>query len=431
MSQPIEWHGITHMVVGERAAVALFERVLVDPQPIRAANLLINEAKRRLPEIDARAPAQWNAAHAEAIINQRAGPHLNRRRRDNFEMEPRRGDHVEIRSVGEKRKYVFRRQPQPQFGLKFMDSHRLTPFKLVDKRAHVTGQHGGTGRHRVYVEDTITMSAKCLMKTAVVQMAWILRVPIHSLRLHRLQHAQPNHYATLGLDPRCTAAQIRAAYRVLAKQFHPDVNQGCTDALSRTQQLNAAYEVLSDPECRLAYDQARANTKQRTSFARTSKTERNISQDVHLRIPEFLRGTTLEVRVNDPANPDGPETFELVVPPETPPGSRFRLPRSGVFEGGFVLVRVKARPDFRFKTRGSDLRCDLQISSRRATQGGEETVNSATGARLRVRISAGVTRGEIVRIAGEGLPRPKGGRGDLLVRILYRPEVRITRRTGR
>jgi DnaJ-class molecular chaperone len=38
-----------------------------------------------------------------------------------------------------------------------------------------------------------------------------------------------------------------------------------------------------------------------------------------------------------------------------------------------------------------------------------------------------VKRGEIIRIAGEGMPKLRGGRGDLLVRISYRPEVRVTR----
>ena len=55
-------------------------------------------------------------------------------------------------------------------------------------------------------------------------------------------------------------------------------------------------------------------------------------------------------------------------------------------------------------------------------------VAALNGARLRVQIPRNVARGEIIRLPGEGLPKPRGGRGDLLVRILYRPEVRITRK---
>ena len=62
--------------------------------------------------------------------------------------------------------------------------------------------------------------------------------------------------------------------------------------------------------------------------ARSGKTERNLSQDVHLRIEDFLRGVSLDVRVKDPANPHGPESYPLVIPPGTAPGARFRVPRS-------------------------------------------------------------------------------------------------------
>jgi curved DNA-binding protein len=96
-------------------------------------------------------------------------------------------------------------------------------------------------------------------------------------------------------------------------------------------------------------------------------------------------------------------------------------------DGGFVEVRVKARASFRFKVRGSDLRCDLRISASRASAGGSETMAGATGLSLRLTIPRNVKRGEIIRIASEGLPKPRGGRGDLLVRVTYRPEVRVTR----
>ena len=244
---------------------------------------------------------------------------------------------------------------------------------------------------------------------------------------------ETDHYATLGLDRRCTLAQIRAAYRLLAKRHHPDVNGGSAEATERAKTLNEAHEVLSDPVRRRAYDRSLSEkaTAARPPSATPQRVERNISQDANLRIEDFLRGTTLNVRVNDPANPDGPEIYELVVPPGTAPGTRFRLPRHGAFAGGFVQVRVKALAGFRFKTRGSDLRCDLRIDSRRAAQGGTETMVGATGAPLRVSIPAGVARGAILRIPGEGLPKPRGGRGDLLVRITYRPEVRISRSTSR
>jgi DnaJ-class molecular chaperone len=243
---------------------------------------------------------------------------------------------------------------------------------------------------------------------------------------HALPSSDPDYYATLGLDRRCTSAQVRAAYRLLSKRHHPDLNNGSHEAVAHTQELNAAYEVLSDAARRRAYDRELDEKSSSAAARRSGKIQRDISKDVHLRMEQFFCGASLEVRVNDPANPHGEETYSLVVPPETAPGVRFKLSRTAPFEGGFVNIRARMLPHFRFKARGSDLRCDLRINARRAAQGGSEMLAGPSGAPLRVQIPPGIGRGEILRVPGEGLPRPRGGRGDLLVRITYRPEVRIS-----
>ncbi len=237
-----------------------------------------------------------------------------------------------------------------------------------------------------------------------------------------MQPNPPDHYATLGLDRDCSDAHIRAAYRLLAKQHHPDVNGGCPAAQERTQALNAAYEILSDPLRRAAYNET-LHAQQR-SVSRAGNSGRSVSQEMQLRLDEFLRGATLQVRVVDPAEINRLETYELAVPPETAPGTRFRIPRT---DGGMVIVKVKPRPDVRFKVRGSDLQCDLRLSFERAQKGGVESLRGLTGNFLRIPIPARIKSGEIIRLAGEGLPKARGGRGDLLVRVKYRPDVRITR----
>jgi len=231
-----------------------------------------------------------------------------------------------------------------------------------------------------------------------------------------------DHYAILGLDRRCTEAQIRSAYRLLAKQLHPDVNGGSANSVARTQMLNEAYETLSDPTRRERYDRERLD--QSKPVVRSGKAMIKLAKDVHLRLDEFLRGTRLEVRVDDPGSTVGSETYELVVPAGTAPGTRFKLARNG---GGSLVVRVKARPDFRFKVRGSDLRCDLKINFQRAQQGGMESVRGPAGNYLQVRIPPQVARGEVIRFPGEGLPRTRGGRGELQVRILHTPKVQVRR----
>lgn len=240
------------------------------------------------------------------------------------------------------------------------------------------------------------------------------------LKLLSVQAPEPDHYATLGLDRECTETHIRSAYRLLAKQHHPDVNGGSSAAKAMTQALNAAYEILSDSDRRRAYDAQFASAQK--SPPRSGGALRNVAQEMQLRVEEFLRGTVLQVRVIEPA--EAAESYELIIPPETAPGSRFRIPRTG---GGYVTVKLKVRPDVRFKVRGSDLRCDLRINFERAQKGGSESVRGVVGNYLRVMIPALVKNGETIRIAGEGLPKSRGGRGDLLVRVTYRPDVRITR----
>ena len=79
----------------------------------------------------------------------------------------------------------------------------------------------------------------------------------------------PDHYAALQVDPGAEPEVIDAAYRRLAAKYHPDVNNSA-DALERMQQLNAAYEVLSNPDKRAVYDRSRDRLIWRHGPARTA-----------------------------------------------------------------------------------------------------------------------------------------------------------------
>lgn len=242
-----------------------------------------------------------------------------------------------------------------------------------------------------------------------------------------MQASKDSHYAGLGLDRDCTPLQIRDAYRLLAKRHHPDLNHGSEKTKTRIQTLNAAYEILSDPARRRAYDRELDDLSRSAAPRHRAKIEQNITQDVRLRIEDFLRGTSLDVRVKDPANPDGIEIYRVTIPAMTAPGTRLRLPRREPFASGYVQLRLKALPGYRFKVRGSDLRTDLRISAQSAEQGGSEMIERPSGGMIRLSIPPRVKRGEVLRLTGEGMPKPRGGRGDLLVRITYRPEVRVLR----
>ncbi|MEW6495557.1 MAG: DnaJ domain-containing protein, partial [Cyanobacteriota bacterium] len=87
--------------------------------------------------------------------------------------------------------------------------------------------------------------------------------------------SESNYYETLKVSSEATTAEIKQAYRRLAKLFHPDSNSATADP-NKIIHLIAAYEVLSDPTRRRSYDQqlrswrfnsAQQNRQQRTAYA--------------------------------------------------------------------------------------------------------------------------------------------------------------------
>jgi len=79
-----------------------------------------------------------------------------------------------------------------------------------------------------------------------------------------------NFYEVLGVQKSAPAEEIKKAYRKLAKRYHPDVNQGSQEAARKFQEVQQAYEVLSDPAARESYDNGgRSGGTQRGNEAET------------------------------------------------------------------------------------------------------------------------------------------------------------------
>lgn len=250
-------------------------------------------------------------------------------------------------------------------------------------------------------------------------------------------------YDVLGVDKGADEAEIKRAYRELARKFHPDLNPEGAEAFK---QINEAYAVLSDGRERARYDRWGHDpdgTGSGGGFSSMVDAAQEVINDVLRRRKPKQRGRdlryTLEVSFEEaafgctrtiqvPIDPTGanPATreFSVVVPPGTREGAVRMMKGEG--EGGkggagpgdlHVIVRVKEHPTF--KRDGHDIVSDLPLTFAQAALGAVIEVPTLDGP-VKMRIPEGTQGGRTLRIRGRGVPRSAGknpGRGDHLVRV--------------
>ena len=232
--------------------------------------------------------------------------------------------------------------------------------------------------------------------------------------------AQPNHYKALGVGPEATGAEIRAAYRRIARASHPDKADG---EQARFVEAAAAYEVLSDERRRHAYDVAIMGVQE--GLGSGSRGEAAI---VTLSIPvgDVYTDTRRTVRYDcrGPGGETRARVEELFVPAGTRDFERVRFPGLGDAgasgEAGDLTVVVRHRARRGVRVDGIDVQCGATVSLRQALCGAPFAVTRPDGRVLRVRAPAGtaLAPGAWLRLDGHGLPDRHAGRsGDLLVRV--------------
>ena len=193
---------------------------------------------------------------------------------------------------------------------------------------------------------------------------------------------EKDFYAILGVDKNASDAEIKKAYRKLARKYHPDANPNDAAAEQRFKEITEAHTVLSDPKQRQEYDQLRAMG----SGAR------------------FAGGTG-----------GGQAGFEDIF-------SGLFGQAGGGRQGGFSDIFGGFGGSGGFSgfqqppTQGPDIKTGLTISFAESIRGTTKHVSTSYGAAQEVRIPAGVKDGQTVRVKGKG-QQGTGGRGDLLVKI--------------
>lgn len=268
-----------------------------------------------------------------------------------------------------------------------------------------------------------------------------------------------DYYQTLGVTKSASDAEIKAAYRKQALQWHPDRNKD-PKATERFKQINEAYEVLGNSEKKATYDQFGHNSyKQSTQngqsqggsawggqgpFSYSYRTYGGGSNDdfagfsdpfeifeqffgggfsgqrartrrqtysLSLTFMEAVKGVEKTVTIND-------KNMTIKIPAGVDNGSRVRF---GDFD---IAVSVKA--DKTFKREGSDIILDVEIDFPDAVLGTTIEVPTIDDP-VSLKIPAGTQPETLIRLRGRGIPSPRGtGRGDQYVRVKIKIPNKLT-----
>jgi curved DNA-binding protein len=251
-----------------------------------------------------------------------------------------------------------------------------------------------------------------------------------------------DYYDILGVSRDASPEEIRRAYRTLARRYHPDVNKE-PGADERFKEIGAAYEVLSDEDKRREYDNPSPRFAQGNGDVRVDFGGGGAGGDFSDIFESMFGGrtgggfggfggfssrgadqeATLELSLQEAASggrrritlADGRD-YEVNIPAGVRDGQIIRLAGEGTAGAGGgprgdLLLRVRVRPDRRFRVDGRDLHTEVAVAPWEAVLGAEVEVPTLDGP-SRVKVPAGSSCGRKLRLRGQGMAG-----GDLYARI--------------
>jgi curved DNA-binding protein len=273
-----------------------------------------------------------------------------------------------------------------------------------------------------------------------------------------------DYYAALGVERGASADEIRKAYRRLAQKYHPDVSKE-PGAEAKFKEVAEAYQTLKDPEKRAAYDALGSRpqgeefrpppdwTRQhggagagagpgqfsfddadfadlfsrfgaRGGARNGAMAGEDFEVPVEISIEDAFRGTTLSLSLSMPEyDASGrvrrvPHTVRARVAPGAVDGQRLRLPAKGGkgFQGGRdgdLYLDITLKPHRLYRATGHDLYLDLPLAPWEAALGATVEIPTLSGP-VSLKVPAGTGAAKKLRLAGRGLPKPRGGAGDLI-----------------
>lgn len=248
-------------------------------------------------------------------------------------------------------------------------------------------------------------------------------------------------YAVLGLRRGASAEEIKASYRRLARELHPDRRPGDVRAEEKFKHVGQAYALLSDAETRARYDRGEVDTTgaprarrgawpssgpaaasgrrhpfNRFFHDRAGQTAgikvngANVDYTLKIKFIEAARGAVKHVSMTNG------KRLKVTLPPGTREGQVLRLrgqgmPGLGGGSAGDALVEIAVQPHSVFRADGDDIRADLPVTLGEAVLGGRAEVETIDGLVV-VTLPEGSNTGTILRLKGKGLPKGEGKRGD-------------------
>ena len=217
-------------------------------------------------------------------------------------------------------------------------------------------------------------------------------------------------YEVLGVPRGASAAAIKSAYRKLAKKHHPDSNKNDPKAAGRFSEINTANEIIGDEDKRKQFDRGEIDAEDKPRF-------------------QGFPGGDPRGRAGGPGG--GFESFNFRTGGGPggagAGGAGFEDILNSMFGGAARGARPGGGNHFEFDTGGVGLDLDLSVamsvSLEESVKGVEKRVRLPNGKELNVKIPAGVTAGQQIRLRGQGETAQGHRPGDLLITVSIAPHA--------
>lgn len=244
-----------------------------------------------------------------------------------------------------------------------------------------------------------------------------------------------DHYTTLGVSKSSSQEEIKRAYRKLASQHHPDKG-GDT---AKFQEIQTAYETLSDPQKRADYDnppqpQFRFNTGNmgggfedifsQFGFGPRQQVRRrnqSITIQVRMTLRDVFEGKDVLGSIRLPSGRE--QALQIKIPKGVQQGDQIKYQGLGDdsipnLPKGDLIAQIIEIPDHIFKRSGEDLYIEATISAFDAMIGTTILTDTISDSKLEITVPAGIQAGQQIICRGHGLPKSQGsGRGSMYVKI--------------